>query len=77
MTRILEELPCGCLIGEEGIIPCCYDPEDKTDLHKRCIQLYFREYHTVKEVCEIIERETSKLEDYEELDPNDFEEVQK
>lgn len=76
MTRILYELPCGCYVGEEGIMPCCYEPEDETDLHKRCMELYYNKNCTAREVCEIIERESSNLEDYEELDPNDFEEAQ-
>lgn len=73
MTRILEELPCGCLVGDEGMMPCSYEEEDMTDLHKRCMHLFYRENKSVEEVREIIERENCNLEDFVELDPDDYE----
>lgn len=59
MSRILEELPCGCLVGDEGLMPCCYEEEDATDLYKRCMQLFYKEGKTVEEIKAIIESEKS------------------
>jgi hypothetical protein len=45
MGRTYEALPCGCLVSEDsggGLIPCCYEPEDVTEIHKKCMELYFR-----------------------------------
>ena len=72
MTRILKELPCGCLVGDQGLMPCSYEEEDMTDLHKRCMQLFYKENKSVEEVKEIIERENCNLEDFVELNPDDY-----
>ena len=59
-------------LGDEGLMPCSYE-EDMIDLHKRCIQLFYKENKSVEEVKEIIERENCNLEDFVELDPDDYE----
>ena len=46
--RIYNELPCGCLVSEGGggaLIPCCYPEigQIETELHKKCMKLYFKE----------------------------------
>ena len=73
MSRVLEELPCGCLVGDEGLMPCSYEEEDMTDLHKRCMQLFYKEGKTVEEINEIIKRENCNIEDFVELNPDDYE----
>ena len=73
MSRILEELPCGCLVGDKGLMPCCYEEKDATDLHKRCMQLFYRENKSVEEIIEIIKKENCNLEDFVELKPDDYE----
>ena len=54
-------------------MPCCYEEEDMTDIHKRCMQLFYKENKSVEEVEEIIERENCNLEDFVELNPDDYE----
>ena len=44
-----------------------------TDIHKRCMQLFYKENKSVEEVKEIIERENCNLEDFVDLDPDDYE----
>ena len=57
--RIYEELPCGCLVSEDGggaLIPCCYPEvgQEETELHKQCMELYFEDKKTIQEIQEII-----------------------
>ena len=60
--RRYEELPCGCLISEDeggGLIPCCYPEigQKITKLHKKCMDLYFRQHKSVFEIWRIINKE--------------------
>ena len=71
---IFEKLPCGCIIDSDRIIPCCYKDEDENSIHKKCMQLYFEESKTVAEIWNIIGH-GDDLNDYLELDPDNFEEV--
>jgi len=62
MSRVFEELPCGCLVSEfdggGALIPCCYPEigQEETPLHKECMRLYFKEYKTVREINNIIQK---------------------
>jgi hypothetical protein len=45
--RIYTELPCGCLVSEDGgggLIPCCYPEigQKPSELHKQCMKDYFK-----------------------------------
>ena len=60
--RRYEELPCGCLISEDGgggLIPCSYPEigQKITKLHKKCMDLYFRQHKSVFDIWEIIIKE--------------------
>jgi len=53
--RRYEELPCGCLISEDGgggLIPCSYPEigQKVTKLHKKCMDLYFRQHKSVFDI---------------------------
>ena len=53
--RIFEELPCGCLVSEDGggaLSPCCYPEvgQEESELHKKCMRLYFDEHKSVEEI---------------------------
>lgn len=58
--RIYTELPCGCLVSEDGggaLIPCCY-PEvggEESELHKICMELYFEKHKSVEEIQNFVE----------------------
>ncbi len=44
--RIYTELPCGCLVSEDGgggLIPCCYPEigDEPSELHKKCMKDYY------------------------------------
>ena len=42
--RFYKELLCGCMVSEDGgggLIPCCYEPEDETQLHRLCLETYY------------------------------------
>jgi len=57
--RIFDELPCGCLISEDGggaLSPCCYPEvgQEETELHKECMRLYFKEHKTVEEIQKLL-----------------------
>ena len=66
MGRIYEELPCGCLVSEDGgggLLPCCYPEagQKETPLHKECMRLYFKENKTLKEIRNIILKGERKM----------------
>ena len=53
MTRTYRELPCGCLVSEDGgggLIPCYYPEigQRETDLHNICMDKYFRNRDTTR-----------------------------
>ena len=61
MGRIYEELPCGCLVSEDGggaLIPCCYPEigQEESELHKKCMKLYFEEHKSVEEIKETLKK---------------------
>ena len=60
--RIYEELPCGCLVSKDGgggLMPCCYSGlgQEETEIHKKCMKLYFEEHKTVDEIKELLKDE--------------------
>ena len=57
--RIYEELPCGCLVSNDGgggMLRCCYPEigQEETEIHKKCMKLYFEEHKTVDEIKEML-----------------------
>ena len=74
MSRIFEELPCGCLVSDDGGggLMECFNTKGK-EIHEKCMKLY-REGKSVSEIWKIVGND-SKLSDYLELDPDNFEEV--
>lgn len=64
--RIFEELPCGCLVstdGGGGLSPCCYPQigQIETELHKKCMRLYFEEHKTVQQIIHICKTVEGKV----------------
>jgi len=68
MDRVYEELPCGCLVSNDGgggLIYCNIgyaeymgDLEQyklkEIELHRECMRLYFEEGYTVQQVIDTI-----------------------
>jgi hypothetical protein len=64
LVRIFEELLCGCLVSEDGggaLIPCCYPEvgQEESELHKRCMDLYYNQHKSVEEIKKIIEEKSN------------------
>lgn len=60
--REYEELSCGCLVSEDGgggMIPCCYEEKDGTELHTLCNEAYFKYGFTASEIRKL--HKTEKL----------------
>lgn len=65
--RIYEQLPCGCYVSNDGgggLIPCCYPQvgQIETELHKKCMKLYFEENKTAKEIEDIWNKDKGETE---------------
>ena len=65
MGRIFKELPCGCLISEDSdgggggvLIPCCYPEigQIESELHKKCMELYFKKHNSVEEIKKLLKK---------------------